>query len=200
MSKNRLIHKAQGIVLAGVGGQGVLTLAQLLLQAARLSGLYALQSEVHGMSQRGGAVNAQVVFDSLPVHSPTVLEGGADLLIGLEPLEALRHLQMLSLHAPVVVSTAPVINIPLYPSMEDILTSLQKIPGTYLVDTAKIDQELSNPHAGNVALLGMASNFMPIEESAWQQAFKIYFSAKGEKLIHQNMEAFNHGKSLKERP
>ena len=79
--------RIHGIVLSGVGGQGVLSLAQIVLEALRRSGFHALQSEIHGMSQRGGSVQAQVCFAEVPLTSPILDEGSADLLIALEPLE-----------------------------------------------------------------------------------------------------------------
>jgi indolepyruvate ferredoxin oxidoreductase, beta subunit len=196
----RHLSKAQGIVIAGVGGQGAITLAQLILGAARYCGYYALQSEVHGMSQRGGAVNAQIIFDTMPVTSPIILDGAADLLIGLEPLEALRNLPMMAQNAPVVVSQTPVINMPYYPPLEDILQALNKVQGITILDTDHIAKTLNNPHAGGMALLGSASSHMPIPQEVWPEVIAQYFSNKGDKIIQKNKEAFLYGYGQKNGP
>ena len=129
--------RIHGIVLAGVGGQGVLSLAQIVLEALRRSGLQALQSEIHGMSQRGGSVHAQVCFAEVPLTSPIIDEGCADLLISLEPLEALRYVAMLRMDGHLVVSEEPQMSMDGYPPLEDVYAALKKVRGCHLIDTAR---------------------------------------------------------------
>lgn len=190
------LDRTQCVIIAGVGGQGALTIAQLVLGAAWRSDYYCLQSEVHGMSQRGGEVNAQILFDSEPVTAPITMEGKADVLIGLEPLEALRYLPMMKEDATVVVSTVPIKNMSTYPETESLINELKKYPNIKLVDTAAHSKALNNRHAGNTTLLGLASKYLPIEDATWKEIFEERFGAKGEAVVAKNMEAFELGKSL----
>lgn len=190
------IDKPVGVIIAGVGGQGTLTLAQLVIGAAWKSGLYCLQSEVHGMSQRGGAVNAHVTMDSKPVSSPLLLDGSADLLIGMEPLETLRYLNYVNKDGFVVSSTSPIKNIPNYPEDAAVISEVKKIEGVITVDTNETSKTLKNKHAGNIILLGMASAHLPIKDQTWFDVFEERFSTKGDKVIQKNIEAFNYGKNL----
>lgn len=103
------------IVLAGVGGQGILTIATILGAAALAENLYLKQAEVHGMSQRGGDVQSNLRIGSEPIHSDLIPLGGADLIVSLEPMEALRYLPFLSKNGWVVSSTLPFVNIDNYP-------------------------------------------------------------------------------------
>lgn len=191
------LKQAQGIIVAGVGGQGAITLAQLILGAAWRSGYHVIQSEVHGMSQRGGAVNAHVVFDSEPVTSPTIMEGGADVLIGMEPLETLRYVHMIKKEGAVISSLAPIKNMATYPDETSVIDALKQVPDVKMVDTVANAKELGNKHAGNMTLLGMASNYMPIDVELWKRIFTERFQAKGEKIINMNIEAFQFGRNLK---
>ncbi|MEI6056604.1 MAG: indolepyruvate oxidoreductase subunit beta [Lentisphaerota bacterium] len=190
------VSNPTGVVVAGVGGQGVITLSQLILGAAWKSGYFAIQSEVHGMSQRGGSVNAQIIFDKVEVSSPTILEGTASLIIGMEPLEALRYFNLLRKDASVICSTSPVRNMPIYPNLDMLIAELKKIDGTFLVDTDKISEELESKGAGNMVLLGAASKKLPFTEVIWHQTIKDRFAGKEQSIIDKNIEAFNHGKKL----
>lgn len=188
--------KTYKIVIAGVGGQGAVTAAQLIMGAAWMDNYNALQSEVHGMSQRGGAVNAQILFDKRPVTSPLVMEGTGDVLIGLEPLESLRYLPFLRKDAPLVVSTEPVINMDTYPKEDELRRALEEVPGTILIDTKAHCKTLNNKRAGNMILLGKTSTFLPIPTEKWEEAITSRFKAKGEEVVAKNIEAFLFGKDL----
>jgi indolepyruvate ferredoxin oxidoreductase beta subunit len=185
------------VVVAGVGGQGVVTLSQLLMGAAWKSGFYTIQSEVHGMSQRGGSVNAQILFDKMPVTSPTILEGSARLLIGMEPLESLRYFHLLARDGAVICSTSPVRNMPIYPNVDMLIAEIKKIEDSLVVDTDKISEELGNKGAGNIVLLGAASKKLPFTDEIWHQAIKERFAGKDQAIIDKNIEAFEYGKNLK---
>ncbi|GLH73664.1 indolepyruvate oxidoreductase [Geothrix limicola] len=188
--------RIHGIVLSGVGGQGVLSLAQIVLEALRRSGLHALQSEIHGMSQRGGSVHAQVCFSEGPLTSPIIDEGSADLLIALEPLEALRYVSMLRMNGHLVVSEEPQINMEGYPPIDDVYAALKAVRGAHLLDTEDLARRLSHKQAGGMALLGMASRFLPVSPEVWQDVITQRFEAKGARVTEKNLEAFQAGRGL----
>ena len=188
--------RIHGIVLCGVGGQGVLSLAQIVLEALRRSGFHALQSEIHGMSQRGGSVHAQVCFAEVPLSSPIIDEGCADLLIALEPLEALRYVAMLKMSGHLVVSEEPQSDMEGYPPMDDVYAALKAVRGCHLVDTEDLARRLSHKQAGGMALLGMASKFLPVADGVWHEVITQRFAAKGARVAEKNLEAFNAGRGL----
>ena len=190
------VSRIHGIVLSGVGGQGVLSLAQILLEALRRSGLHALQSEIHGMSQRGGSVHAQVCYAETPLSSPIIDEGCADLLIALEPLEALRYVSMLRLSGHLVVSEEPQTDMAGYPPLDDIYAALKAVTGAHLVDTEDLARRLNHRQAGGMALLGMASRFLPVDEAVWREIIAQRFEAKGARVTEKNLEAFEAGRGL----
>jgi indolepyruvate ferredoxin oxidoreductase beta subunit len=188
--------RIHGIVLSGVGGQGVLSLAQIVLEALRRSGLHALQSEIHGMSQRGGSVHAQVCFSESPLSSPIIDDGCADLLISLEPLEALRYVAMLRMNGHLVVAEEPQVNMEGYPPLEDVYAALKAVRGAHLVDTEDLARRLNHRQAGGMALLGMASKFLPVSDAVWHQVIAQRFEAKGARVTEKNLEAFEAGRGL----
>jgi len=188
--------RIHGIVLSGVGGQGVLSLAQIVLEALRRSGLHALQSEIHGMSQRGGSVHAMVCFSQVPLTSPIIDEGCADLLIALEPLEALRYVSMLRMNGHLVVSEEPQMNMEGYPPIDDVYAALKAVRGAHLIDTEDLARKLNHKQAGGMALLGMASKFLPVSDDIWQDVITQRFEAKGARVTEKNIEAFRAGRGL----
>jgi len=192
--------RIHGIVLSGVGGQGVLSLAQIVLEALRRSGLHTLQSEIHGMSQRGGSVHAQVCFSDLPLTSPIIDEGCADLLIALEPLEALRYVAMLRRNGQLVVSEEPQADMAGYPPLEDVYAALKGVHGCHLVDTEDLARRLSHRQAGGMALLGLASTFLPVSDEIWHEVITQRFEAKGARIVGKNLEAFQAGRGLVQGP
>ena len=191
-------NKTFGVIVSGVGGQGAITLAQLLLGAAWKAGLYTMQSEVHGMSQRGGSVNAQILMSKSKVTSPLILEGDADLLISMEPLETLRYINMMRFDSTIITSTDPVINMDSYPKKELILNSLSEITNVIKVDTLEHGKTLGFKQAGNMTLLGIASKYLPVDIKIWPVIISERFGHKGSKVIDKNIEAFNYGRNLKE--
>lgn len=192
----KTLSRLQGVIVAGVGGQGALTIARLILDAVWRSGYHAIQSEVHGMSQRGGSVNAQILFDTQSVTSPLIIEGSADLILGLEPLEALRYVQYLKKKGKMVVSTMPVKTIANYPDEQDLLSELNKIPGKVQVDTEHYIKKNGYRHAGNIVLLGAASLFLPVQEKIWKEILRQGFASKGDGIVNKNMEAFEFGRKM----
>jgi len=188
--------RIHGIVLAGVGGQGILSMAQILLEALRRSGLHALQSEIHGMSQRGGSVQAQVCYAETPLTSPLIEEGGADLLIALEPLEALRYVSMLRISGHLVTAEDPIADMEGYPPLEDVHRALKAVRGAFLVDTERLARTLAHKQAGGMAILGLASRFLTVPEEIWRDVIAQRFESKGARVVEKNLEAFTAGRQL----
>ncbi len=188
--------RIHGIVLAGVGGQGVLSMAQILLEALRRSGLHALQSEIHGMSQRGGSVQAQVCYAEKPLTSPLIEEGGADLLVALEPLEALRYVSMLRISGQLITAEDPIADMEGYPPLADVHRALRAVRGAHLVDTESLARKLAHKQAGGMAILGLASRFLPVPEAVWREVIAERFEAKGPKVTEKNLEAFEAGRRM----
>lgn len=180
-------------VLAGVGGQGVLSIGALIAGAAKDAGLFVKQSEVHGMSQRGGAVEAYLRISSRPIRSDLIGRGSADVILSLEPVEALRHLDVLSTEGTVVTATDPVKNVPDYPEVETILARLRELPRVILVDASRLAREAGNAKASNVVLVGAASHLLPISPEAVEERVLRIFETKGEKVIEANLRAFRAG-------
>jgi len=186
----------KNIVVAGVGGQGVLTVAHLLMMTAQREGYYVLQSEIHGLSQRGGAVNAQIVLDRKPVTSPLVLEGNGDLLIGLEPLETLRNISMIKNTGTIITSTVPVKKDSNYPDQNILIKELEQFDNTFLIDTKFYCTELKSMRVGNLILLGMLSHYLPFKTISWVSMIKQRFINKSESIINKSTDAFIFGQSV----
>jgi len=184
------------IILAGVGGQGILTIAAVLDTAALASDLNLKQSEVHGMSQRGGAVQSHVRISDTEIHSDLIPQGKADIIISVEPMEALRYLPFLKKDGYLVTDSNPFENIPDYPNMEELYNQIKLLPNNILIDAKKIAKDLGNSKATNIVLLGAASSLLPLDEASLVQAIKTLFERKGERVVNKNIEAFNKGKEI----
>jgi len=184
------------IILAGVGGQGILTIAAVLDTAALASDLNLKQSEVHGMSQRGGAVQSHVRISDTEIHSDLIPQGKADIIISVEPMEALRYLPFLKKDGYLVTDSNPFENIPDYPNMEELYNEIKLLPNSILIDAKKIAKDLGNSKATNIVLLGAASSLLPLDEESLVQAIKTLFERKGDRVVNKNIEAFNKGKEI----
>jgi indolepyruvate ferredoxin oxidoreductase beta subunit len=182
------------VVLAGVGGQGVLSVAAILAEAARRDGLRVKQGEIHGMSQRGGAVFAGVRLADGPIDSDLIPRGSADLLLGLEPLEALRHVEYLAAGGRMVVSADPMENIPDYPPLDEVHRLIRKVPGAVLVEAAALAKESGSPRAANVVMAGAASAFLPLDPAAVAACVAEGFARKGDRVVAINLKAFGAGR------
>lgn len=181
------------IVLAGVGGQGILSIATILGAAALKENLYIKQAEVHGMSQRGGDVQSNLRISSNPICSDLIPEGGADLIVSLEPMEALRYIPFLSKDGWIVTNTAPFINIPNYPEMEKVTEALNTCPNVVAFNMDEMAKEVASPRASNMVLLGAAAPFMNIEIEKIEDGIRTIFGAKGEAMVEMNIKAFRAG-------
>ena len=183
------------IVLAGVGGQGILTIATILGAAALADNLYIKQAEVHGMSQRGGDVQSNLHIGSEPIHSDLIPLGGADLIVSLEPMEALRYLPFLSKNGWVVSSTLPFVNIDNYPEQEKIESELLAVGNVVAFDMEAAAKEVASARSSNLVLLGAASPFIDIPAEAIEKAIASVFGSKGEAIVNANIAAFRLGRT-----
>ncbi len=181
------------IVLSGVGGQGVLTAAAILAEAGRREGLSVKQGEVHGMSQRGGAVTANLRMADHAVASDLIAFGSAEMILSLEPLEALRWLAWLSTEGMLVTSSSPVRNIEDYPPIDELLAALHTLPHAVVVDADPIAREAGSGHANNVVLLGAAAAWLPIPSATLEACVEAFFASKGQKMVDVNLRAFAAG-------
>ena len=181
------------IILAGVGGQGILSIATVIGEAALKENLNIKQAEVHGMSQRGGDVQSNLRISSDPIASDLIPKGCADLIISLEPMEALRYLPYLAKDGWIVTNTEPFMNIPNYPAIEDINAELAKIANVIRVDVDAIAKEAGNPRGANIVLLGACSHLLGIEPEKFEQGIERIFARKGEAIVDSNLKAFRAG-------
>lgn len=181
------------IILAGVGGQGILSIAATIGTAALNAGLNLKQAEVHGMSQRGGDVQSNLRLSDKPIASDLIPAGKADMIISVEPMESLRYLPMLSNNGWVVTNTKPYINIRNYPSMENIMKEIESLPNQISLDADEIAKELGSPKSANMVILGAACPFLDISLEELQNAIRSIFSRKGEEVIQTNLDALNAG-------
>lgn len=184
------------IILAGVGGQGILTIATVIGTAALIEGLQLKQAEVHGMSQRGGDVQSNLRISSDHIASDLIPEGKADLIISVEPMESLRYVKMLNIKEGwVVTSMNPYVNIPNYPPIEDILKTIWDIPRNVTVDAEKVAKEQGSIKAANIVVLGAASPYLGLKYESLEAAIKSIFAKKGEDMINLNLKALSAGNS-----
>ena len=182
------------IVLAGVGGQGILSIATILGVAALKDGLNIKQAEVHGMSQRGGDVQSNLRISSTPIQSDLIPSGKADLIVSLEPMEALRYLPSLSPDGWIVTSSVPFVNIPNYPEMEVIEEELNRNGNVIAFDMESMAKEVASPRSSNMVLLGAASHFIEITPDKIEDAIRNVFSSKGDAIVEANIKAFRAGR------
>ncbi|MBB4037847.1 indolepyruvate ferredoxin oxidoreductase beta subunit [Dysgonomonas hofstadii] len=186
------------IILSGVGGQGILSIAAIIGEAALKEGLHIKQAEVHGMSQRGGDVQSNLRISSSEIYSDLIAKGSADAIISLEPMEALRYLPYLSQKGWIVTNSTPFINIPNYPDQDAITKELSLLPNVILLDIDTLAKEAGSGRATNMALLGAASVILGIDQEKLEDAIRQVFSRKGEKIVEMNLKAFEGGKKAGE--
>lgn len=182
------------IILSGVGGQGILSIATVTGWAALDQGLYLKQAEVHGMSQRGGDVQSNLRLSTEPIFSDLIPAGECDIVISLEPMEALRYLPWLSKSGWLVTNTTPFVNIPNYPAVEDLMAELGKLPHVITLDCDAIAKDCGSPRSANMVLLGASAGVMEIiEPDKFREGIVSVFSRKGDAIVAANIAAFNAG-------
>ena len=182
------------IKLCGVGGQGILSIATIIAEAATEAGLHLKQAEVHGMSQRGGDVQSDLRLSTEPIWSDLIAKGGADMILSMEPMEALRYLPYLAEDGVIVTSSKPFVNIPNYPDEAAVLAEIDAMPHSVRLDIEGIARDNDLPKSANVVLLGMAAPFIKlIEPQQLRAAVARIFAAKGEAVVAANLKAFDLG-------
>jgi indolepyruvate ferredoxin oxidoreductase beta subunit len=186
------------IILAGVGGQGIVSISFVIDMAAIWQGLQFKQAEVHGMSQRGGAVVSHLRIADTTIHSDLVPKGTADIVLAIEPIESLRYVDYLSPKGTVVAGTDPFINIPDYPEVDRILDGIGTLPSHTLVAADRLARQAGSGRAQNMVLLGAASPYLSLEVELLERGIREAFAAKGEKIQKTNIDAFRAGKAAGE--
>ncbi|MBQ1797120.1 MAG: indolepyruvate oxidoreductase subunit beta [Prevotella sp.] len=182
------------IILCGVGGQGILSIATIIGQAATQANVNLKQAEVHGMSQRGGDVQSNLRLSTDPIYSDLISLGEADVIISMEPMEALRYLPYLSKDGVIVTSNKPFVNIPNYPEEEALFAELSALPNVVQLDIEQVAKDAGSARSANVVLLGMASKYIEIvSDEALRNAVATIFARKGEQVVESNLKAFDMG-------
>ena len=182
------------IVIAGVGGQGILSIANIIGIAAIENNIYLKQSEVHGMSQRGGDVMSHLRLSDKQVSSDLIPLGHADLIISVEPMESLRYLPWLSKTGWLVTNSNPFVNIPDYPPVEEIHAEIRKIRNHIIVDADSVARESGSVRAGNIVILGAASPYIDLPFESLENAVRNLFARKGDIVVDINLKALNAGR------
>lgn len=187
------------IILAGVGGQGILSIAAAIGMSALEDNLFLKQAEVHGMSQRGGAVQSHLRISDSEIASDLIPTGKADIIISVEPMESLRYISWLSPNAWLVTNSSPFINIENYPDLEEIFKEIRKIPNHILIDADKIAASIGSNRSSNMVILGAASKFIPISNNNFHEGIRRIFERKGDEIVKSNIAAFEAGRAASEK-
>lgn len=182
------------IILSGVGGQGILSIAATIGLAAVANHIFLKQSEVHGMSQRGGDVQSHLRLSDKPVSSDLIPYGKADLIISVEPMESLRYLPWLSEKGWLVTNSNPFINIPDYPSLNEILKEIEKIENHIIIDADEIAKEAGSARSGNIVILGAASPYIDMPFESLENAIRKLFGRKSNQIVEANLKALRAGR------
>lgn len=181
------------IILAGVGGQGILSIAAVIGYAALDQGMHLKQSEVHGMSQRGGDVMSNLRISHDEIASDLIPFGQADIILSVEPMESLRYLPYISKDGWVITSTKPLVNIPNYPEIEKVMEAVAAVPHHIAMDADTLAKEAGTVKAANMVILGAASPFLGMSFESLENAVRFIFRSKGEEIIRQNLDALRAG-------
>ncbi len=181
------------IVLSGVGGQGILTIAAIISWAAVRNNMNVKQSEVHGMSQRGGSVYSHLRLSTEPISSDLIPYGGADLILSVEPMESLRYLPFLSKEGWLVTNIKPVKNIPDYPPEEDLIKAIEQLPHHVYLDADKLARDIQATKSANIIMLGAASPFLGLKYEDLEWAIEKQFKSKGQDIVDINKKALKLG-------
>jgi indolepyruvate ferredoxin oxidoreductase beta subunit len=182
------------IILSGVGGQGILSIASVIGLAAIANDLFLKQAEVHGMSQRGGDVQSHLRLSDKPVSSDLIPYGKADLIISVEPMESLRYLPWLAEDGWLVTNSNPFVNIPDYPMLDEIISEIKKVKNHIIIDADSIAKASGSARAGNMVILGAASPFIDMPFESLEEAVRSLFGRKGEQIVETNLKALKVGR------
>jgi indolepyruvate ferredoxin oxidoreductase beta subunit len=190
----KIDNMKKDIIFAGVGGQGVLSIAAIIAKAAVKTGLSVRQSEVHGMAQRGGAVLAHLRIADTVIAGDLVPQGAADLIISMEPLESLRYAAWLAPDGALVTASEPLVNIGDYPEIENILKTIRQFPKYRIVNAASLAKKAGLPKAVNMVMVGAAASFLPVPSETLEATIAEMFASKDAGIREANKKAFNLGK------
>lgn len=190
--------KKKDIILAGVGGQGILSIAATIGYAAVQTGLYLKQAEVHGMSQRGGDVQSHLRLSENEIASDLIPEGKADMIISVEPMESLRYLPFLNKNGWLITNSKPYVNIPNYPEEESIIQEIKNIQNHVILDAETIAKDLGSSKVANMIILGAAIPFLELDFNKFEEAIRYIFGKKGEDLVTININALKEGMKITE--
>lgn len=183
------------IILAGVGGQGILSIASAIGVAALKNGLNVKQAETHGMAQRGGDVVSHMRISDKPIYSDLIPKGEADLILSVEPMEALRYLPYLSEKGFIVTNITPFNNIPNYPNIDEVKSRLNEINNLIAFDADQIASDLNSKKSSNMVMLGASSPFLNgINYEILEDGIREIFGRKGDEVVEVNLNAFAAGK------
>ncbi|MEX0981247.1 MAG: indolepyruvate oxidoreductase subunit beta [Bacteroidales bacterium] len=183
------------IILSGVGGQGILSIAAVIGMAAIDNDLYVKQAEVHGMSQRGGAVQSHLRISDQPLHSDLIPMGSCDMILSVEPMESLRYLPWLSENGWLVTNSKPFVNIGDYPDTQQLFKEIRKIENSLLIDADTIAAEVGTVKVSNIVMLGAASSWLGVGFESLESSIKTIFGTKGEEIVQLNIKALNSGRA-----
>jgi indolepyruvate ferredoxin oxidoreductase beta subunit len=184
------------IILSGVGGQGILSIAAVIGLAAVENNLFLKQAEVHGMSQRGGDVQSHLRLSDKPVASDLIPYGKANIIISVEPMESLRYLPWLYGQGWLVTNSNPFINITDYPDIETILTEIKKVKNHIIIDADALAKESGSARSGNMVILGAASPFIEMPFESLENAVTMLFGRKGQEIVDANIKALRDGRDF----
>ena len=183
------------IILCGVGGDGIVSVAKIISDAALNLGMNVKQSEIHGMSQRGGSVFSHLRISSDPIFADVIPEGKADIILSSEPMEALRYLTFLAPDGAVITNSDPFINITNYPDIEKVNAELAKLKKCVSFNANAIAKELNA--RGNMVLLGAAAPYLELPFEELEKAIKAIFGRKGDAVVETNIKAIRAGRDAK---
>jgi indolepyruvate ferredoxin oxidoreductase beta subunit len=181
------------IVLAGVGGQGVLSIAAIIAGAAMAEGLKVRQSEVHGMAQRGGAVSAHLRISDSPIRCDLIASGGADMILSMEPVESLRYIYFLKPDGVIVTAAEAFVNIPDYPDLGLIVKAIEGQPRSRVIAAAELARKAGSARAVNMVMVGAASPFIPVGQADIEASIARLFGSKDSSVVEANLKAFAAG-------
>lgn len=181
------------ILLAGVGGQGILTIAAIIGSTAVNKNLYLKQAEVHGMSQRGGDVQSNLRISDKPIYSDLITKGCADIILSVEPMESLRYLPFLKKDGYLITNSVPYNNITNYPNVDEIYSEINKLKYKIIIDAEQIAKDLGNSRSSNVVMLGAAAPFLELSLEDLEGGIKSLFGNKGEEVVDMNIKALHAG-------
>ncbi len=182
------------VILAGVGGQGVLSVSAIIASSAMEEGLFVKQSEVHGMSQRGGAVYTDLRLSDEEIYSDLIPAGGASLIVSMEPLECLRYLEYFNPEGHLITSADPEKNMDNYPDLEVIFKQIKFIKNAVIIEARKLAMQAGSGRATNMVLAGAASHHLPLKVKTMENYIKKLFQRKGDKVVEINLKAFTLGR------